>query len=246
MNAEPITTIVVVGNMKGGVGKSTVTSILANYIHNELPEKSVIVIDADDMQGTLDMLRNQDLLVKSYEQGVPMDQVNTDFFYDVVKVNSSNVPKQIEYLSGKVDYIFVDLPGNLKQSGVIKSYTMADHFIIPTSMSNLDLDATIKFIKEIKEKVLPAREKLGAETTLHLLLNRVKPNTNEYKEFLEMKAELEKEITILKTELPESTRISAKTNTIDTYHHVSGRDKSDVMEELCREVIEIIDNTIEA
>jgi cellulose biosynthesis protein BcsQ len=226
--------------MKGGVGKSTVTSVLCNYIFNELPEASVIAIDADDMQGSLSMLRKLDIQNAADAEGVELKDFDKSIFYDIITVSSTDVPASINFLNGQADYIFVDLPGNLKQEGVISSYLLVDTFLIPTTVNQIDFDATTLFIKELNQMVVPARKKMGQETSINLFLNKAETNQVEYKYFQEMRSSVEALVHVMDSELPASIKLATKTNTVDTYRIIKGKDKLDVVEQFCKEALEII------
>ena len=121
------TLLISFANQKGGVGKSTLTSVYANYLSNK-GDKSVVVCDCDDLQQTLVNKRERD-------KGNGIDASD---MYDILAIKSSDFEKQYTSLfKGNVDVCFLDLPGNLMQSGVIASYFHADVLIIPTSLSLL-------------------------------------------------------------------------------------------------------------
>jgi chromosome partitioning protein len=162
--------IIALGNQKGGVGKSLITSLIANYMHQKTKHK-VCVIDADDMQRTLSEQRKLDII-----EGI--DETN---LYNIIDVDSINITTSLELLSNEFDFIFLDLPGNMKQKGVIESYAHVDHIFIPHSLSEADINSTDKFLTFIIEKIAPIRAKNGLDTKINLVLNRVNPATIEFK-----------------------------------------------------------------
>lgn len=160
------------GNMKGGVGKSTILSVVANYIHNSTDYK-ICVVDADDLQGSLETIRELDIKKEGAE---------TISKYDLLTVNSNDFPEILnKFLLNEYDFIFVDLPGNLKQAGVISSYGLVDYIFIPTSLSTVDLDSTMKFVSIYNSDIRPLREKAGLECNLFAFLNKVNKQMIEYK-----------------------------------------------------------------
>lgn len=164
--------IITVANMKGGVGKSTLTSIFASYLHNNKKNKT-LVIDADDTQQTVSMTRKKDL-----ERGIPENTL-----YEILSTNSLDASEYITSLIPDFDYIFIDLPGNLKQKGVLSCLIQIDLFIIPTTLSDEDLDATIRFIDLLFRDVVPEREQNGLKTNLYGILYKVSKRSKEYSEF---------------------------------------------------------------
>lgn len=166
--------VIIAGNMKGGVGKSSLTAILATYIHNTL-KKEVLVIDADDLQQTISTIRKDELLtVKDHSKLFP-----------VLESNSKDALRWVTQVMDEYDYIFIDLPGNLKQEGVINSYLLADIIIIPTSLSKEDMDATFRFYEILNKDIIPKRKEEGLETIVKGLLYKVRKRGKEYKEFEE-------------------------------------------------------------
>src|SRR5690606_26781727 len=102
--------VVLIGGQKGGIGKSTMTSFFANFLTN-MAEKNVLVIDADDLQHTLVRKRASEINEGLYtEDEAP---------YKLIPAASDDVPDLIDSMGDMYDIIMVDLPGNLKQSGVV-------------------------------------------------------------------------------------------------------------------------------
>jgi chromosome partitioning protein len=169
-----MTKIVSIANQKGGVGKSTLTSVVANYIHYEKRGRvKTIVVDADT-QKTLSRLRELDIK----ENGLAVDKL-----YKLVSMDANSLVQNIDMFS-TYDIVFVDLPGTIMQSGVIEAYSLIDVLFIPTGLSRADLDSTMDFYRIILNEIVPLREKYGLVTgDIWGILNKIKQNTIEYKEF---------------------------------------------------------------
>lgn len=200
--------IITVGNLKGGVGKSTLTSILATYIHNVLKE-TVIVIDADDLQHTIETIRNDEI----------SGGANPDILFPVLPSNSVDAPSWVENLLADYKYIFIDLPGNLKQEGVINSLLRADLIIIPTSLSREDLDSTGRFINILNTQIVTEREKAGMNTDIYGILYKVRKRGKEYKEFIN---EIEQmPIKFFEEVVPNSEVLKRQTSTFENVNYES-------------------------
>jgi len=176
-----MTKIVAFVNQKGGVGKSTLTSVVANYLHFEKnQEMNTIVIDADP-QKTLTKLRASDL----DEKGIDNERL-----YKLINIEANSIKDNLEMLAG-YDVVFLDLPGTVMQKGIVEAYSLIDLILIPTALSRADIDSTMEFYEIIKDKIMPLREEYGLISgNIWGVLNRVKTNTIEYKEFLQAKDEL--------------------------------------------------------
>ena len=221
---EAIAKIIVVGNLKGGVGKSTLTSLYATYIHNVL-KKKVIVIDADDLQHTIETIRKVEI-----EAGADSEKL-----YPVLPSNSIDAPDWLEKLIYDFDFIFIDLPGNLKQEGVVKSISMADIIIIPTSLSREDLDSTGKFLKILNEQIIPVRNSIGVNTDIYGILYKVRKRGKEYREFI---AEIvEMPIKFFNEVVPNSEVLKRQTS---TYENVDYASKSFEMKDMLEEFKNIL------
>ncbi|MFN4083967.1 MAG: ParA family protein [Bacteroidia bacterium] len=221
------TKIINIGNQKGGVGKSTITSLIANYLHLKT-DYSVCVIDADDLQGTLSHFRNKDL-----ENGHKEENL-----YDLIKINSKDFPKTyMNAIMGEYDFVFVDLPGNLKQQGVIQAYAMADYIFIPTSLTPADLDSTLKFVDYYDKDILPVRSKAGfSKPVIKAFLNKINPRTLEYKQF-DLNREVYTNPEFLEGFIPYSeVTFGRNANTAEIY---SGNGNKD-FNRFCEELISVI------
>jgi len=140
------------GNQKGGVGKSTLTALFASYIHYKT-DFSIAVVDADDMQSTLKKWRATDL-----KNGLKEEDT-----YDLFKIASKEFPNLYKTkINGNYDFVALDMPGNLKQEGVITSLIPVNLVISPMNLTQADIDATKAFLQEY-EKVDEHRVKKGAD-----------------------------------------------------------------------------------
>ena len=169
------------GNQKGGVGKSTLASMLANYLLN-VKSSEVIVIDCDDMQRSLNEERARELAIITKEN--PKFDFNS--IYKIVKITSKEFPKYYyENLKNEFDIVIVDFPGNIKQEGVISSHSICDVIIVPFNLTGKDIASTQLFINECRDKIENFRLKAGLpEQKMFGLLAKVETSSIEYKEYL--------------------------------------------------------------
>lgn len=186
-------------NQKGGVGKSTLASIFANHLftigRNADLNLSIAVVDSDDLQRTLYRKRERELsaLNASIEQAKNENEKNElenfKSSYKVIQISSKDVPEQIDILKSEYDIILLDLPGNMKQDGVITDYFLIDVMIIPFQPNEFDIDSTIQFYELLNNDVIKSRLQHGFKTTVAGVFNRVNSNTKEFKELYSNKAE---------------------------------------------------------
>ncbi len=135
--------IIVLGNEKGGTGKSTVAMHI--IVHLLRDGKKVASLDLDGRQGSLTKyIKNRDLYAKKLGISLPMPE------HMAVAANNSLSPESVaEYLTildttiqnlKKIaDYIVIDTPGSdnyLMRAG----HNYADTLITPINESLIDLD----------------------------------------------------------------------------------------------------------
>jgi len=221
--------VVSIGNQKGGVGKSVITSLVANYIHNVWGSKlKIVVVDCDDLQASLHKLRERDLETQN--------DPNANN-YRLLQISSEHLPKQMEFLIDEYDIIFVDLPGNLKQSGVIQCYYLVDVLITPTQTSSLDIQSTLDFIEMYKERIVPVREEENLATAIFGLFSRVDTQNVDFKEANSKETRESLPVEFLQNFVPESkVAFQRNVSTTTPYENV----KYNNYVELCEEIIEKI------
>lgn len=218
------------GSMKGGVGKTTLNSIIANYIHNST-DKTVVVLDSDDSQQSLSKLRSMDILDN--------EDVN-ESSYPLISVSSKQVSTFcIENLDGEVDYVIIDLPGNINQDGVLEVYSILDYLFIPTRLDVLDVSATIDFINNSVVKINQLRESENFKPLVVTgCINNIDKRSVEYREYKEQGSSYITElIPFIGTVLPHSNVFSREVNTFKEFKH---KIKSDLIKHFCQDVFQII------
>lgn len=138
--------IIVFANQKGGVGKSTLCIMFANYLASK--GEAVAIIDAD-LQQTIYEQRQTELSKAAAGTAEPWDVVSVDTtVIDNVK-NALNVAK------GFPGTILVDVPGNISDDNLLPIYENADYIISPMTYHPNVVSSTKKFA-DIMEKIKAA------------------------------------------------------------------------------------------
>lgn len=140
--------IVCCGNMKGGVGKTTSTMLMATELHY-YHFKKVIVLDCDE-QATITRSREGDILQNPKMQAP----------YEIRQARLERIIPTIKELkaSGEYDIIFIDIPRITEDLNntdisfdIISVLAVLDVLFIPFTSQTMDLQATQDFMNYVKE-----------------------------------------------------------------------------------------------
>lgn len=130
--------IVVFANQKGGVGKSTICILFANYLAYK--HKPVCIIDTD-LQKTISMQRKKD--EQMFEDEEPYEVQDFD-------VTDPDTMQQLMDSAKQVDgYVLFDSPGNVSEDGLVPMFTNADFIVCPYEYEDKTLDSTGTFVQVI-------------------------------------------------------------------------------------------------
>ena len=138
--------IITFANQKGGVGKTTLCTLFANYLVAH--RKKVLVIDCD-VQQTISFRRKADLQ-KYKDVTIPY---NIQPFNIANATNVQNLMTNLRKMQG---IILIDAPGNLTQQGLIPIFANSDYIICPFQYEVTSINATatfISFIYKIRAKL---------------------------------------------------------------------------------------------
>jgi chromosome partitioning protein len=156
--------IIVFANQKGGVGKSTICTLFANYLCWK--KENVCIIDTD-LQQTVAQMRKSDLDFYGSEapysiQAFPVADIET-------------MGKLMENAKKFDGVVLIDAPGNLNQDGLIPLLSKADFVVCPFRYDKATTSSTITFVKAFRriEKDVP-----GTKTQLLFLPNNISRKGN--------------------------------------------------------------------
>jgi len=214
--------VVSFANQKGGVGKSTLTVMAANYLASK--GLKVLVVDSD-YQGSILALRKMDEaeLGRDYK-----------FNYDV----KFCLPKDLEVLmdeyEDKYDIMFIDMPGQSYGDGLSKLLTLLDYAFIPVKTGDTDVHSSMDFMENIYV-ASDIREKCDLPPLkYHLVINEAEPKTIRFKnllEFMKMKGYFYNENLVVKKKVS----IKDLSNTyINPVEDKDGEDLKPFLEEIKR------------
>ncbi|HMI04866.1 MAG TPA: ParA family protein [Pedobacter sp.] len=134
--------IILIGNQKGGAGKSTLTLLLANYL-TSVRNCKVTVIDMDYQQS----------IVQKYQKAKLLENAEP---YEVLAANLEQFPAMLSVLNENPnDLVLIDLPGKLDDDGLIPVFQSADLVLCPFCYDEFSFQSTILFAV-VLQKINPA------------------------------------------------------------------------------------------
>lgn len=138
--------IIMFGNQKGGIGKSTLSILTANTLASPKFDYKVLVID-NDMQRSILSIRQYD------EEIVEEEYEDFEFSYDVKGLTYSQIREKIVDFDRDYDFIFIDTPGridleqDIKQQEITKLLSFVDYVFVPFKGGALNMDSTLRYAK---------------------------------------------------------------------------------------------------
>lgn len=164
--------IIAIISQKGGVGKSTVTTLIANIFYFQFG-LNIAIVDADYPQNSISKKRNKEMLLvqknkrlqnayeKLYKERSP---------YAIYEMNLSEAIGALEQLKGKHDYIFVDVTGSINQQNILAFLKSVNHFFIPLLMDDFSISSAMELYHILNDKIQTISENFK---NCHLFFNRV-------------------------------------------------------------------------
>jgi len=169
--------IISVMSQKGGVGKSTVTVLLANFFYFQLRLR-IAIIDADYPQSSVGKKRKKENhLIKHNERYQKAYQRMCAGYepYLVKVTNLLSVPEILDNLGEEFDFVFVDVTGSMNQPGIADFLKRVHHFFIPVLQDEFSMFSATEFYKTIHGKVAPVSNNFES---CHLFFNKVPHKNN--------------------------------------------------------------------
>jgi cellulose biosynthesis protein BcsQ len=160
--------IILFGNQKGGIGKSTLTILTANALAAPEFDYKVLIID-NDMQRSVASIRAYDK--EAFEQ-----DENFEFPYDVRAMTYPQIKNAIVELDKMYDFIFIDTPGRIdtdvptKDQEITKLLSFADFVFVPFKGGALNLDSTLRYAKLLLD-IQALRKKQSRTLKIYGLVN---------------------------------------------------------------------------
>jgi cellulose biosynthesis protein BcsQ len=207
---EKKTMNVAFSTQKGGAGKTTLTVLVASYLHY-VKGYNVAVVDCDFPQHSIADMRSRDLKMidddehyklMAYDQFTALGKKA----YVVIESSPENALEDAKEVieEMKPDFLFFDLPGTINNPAVIDTLSYMDYIIAPISADRVVLESTLQYIITVNDALItPGKAKIkGTYLLWNLVDGREKSELYEvYEEVIEKLG-----FPLFKTFLPDSKR----------------------------------------
>ena len=130
--------IILIGNQKGGIGKSTVITLLAGTLSQKPFNFRVTIVDVDTQKSLVRM------------RLIDSDGFTEKMPYDILNYNIATLESEIKRLDKENDFIFIDTGGKLdvgKNMNQERILNYIDFLFIPFIGGNFGFDATLDYLK---------------------------------------------------------------------------------------------------
>ena len=208
---------------KGGVGKSTMTTLTASVLHYRLGF-NVLVMDCDFPQHSLTNMRERDkktIMQNEYHKKAAMKQFQTinKKAYPIIKCKAEDaLGTALDYISQTAvepDAIFFDLPGTANTKGVLTTLKAMDFIFSPITADRLVVESALGFTKAFLG--LPQKNGGNNEQAMWLFWNQVdgREKTGVYDAYQSVIKELN--LSVMKTRIMDSKRFRKETDDTGNY-----------------------------
>ena len=148
-------------SQKGGVGKSTFTTLTASLLHYRLGY-NVAVFDCDFPQHSLVQMRTRDLssiMGNEVYKKLAHKQFTTinKKAYPILKHRADGVLDEVsKFLQSSavpLDVVFFDLPGTVNSAGILKTLAGMHHIFTPIVADRVVMESTLVFTQVLNDVV---------------------------------------------------------------------------------------------
>ncbi|WP_418219363.1 ParA family protein [Chryseobacterium glaciei] len=208
---------------KGGVGKSTFTTLVASLLHFRLGY-NVLIMDCDFPQHSLGKMRDRDMktvMQNEYHKKAALklyQQINKKA-YSIIRCKADDaLEKAAEHVDDSAlhfDFIFFDLPGTANTSGVLTTLKVMDFIFSPITADRLVVESTLSFATALLK--LAGTVSVEAEQSYWLFWNQVdgREKTTLYDAYQTVIKELE--LNVMQTRIMDSKRFRRETEESGNY-----------------------------
>lgn len=203
---------------KGGVGKSTLTILLASVLHYRFGY-NVLILDCDFPQHSLANMRERDLktiMQNEYHKRAAMklyQSINKKAYLILNCKPEDALTTALEHVNQSAiepDIIFFDLPGTANTKGVLTTLRAMDFIFSPITADRLVMESTLSFTKAFIG--LPETNERNKNQKMWLFWNQVdgREKTGIYEIYQNVISELD--LSVMASRIMDSKRFRKETD----------------------------------
>ena len=162
---------------KGGAGKTTLTVLVASYLHY-VRGYNVAVIDCDFPQHSIAEMRERDMQMTmddEYYKFMAYEQFSAlgKKAYEVIESSPENAMEDAQEIIEelKPDFVFFDLPGTVNTPGILKALAGMHHIFTPITADRVVMESTLIFTQLLQDVIMKKGE--TSIETINLFWNQV-------------------------------------------------------------------------
>lgn len=166
------TPVIACVNQKGGVGKSTLTTLLANHFYFR-KELRIAILDADFPQHSIYKRRVENasyICSKPWLKKLTLELYQERKPIQVFHLPITEVGQSIASIQNDFDLIFLDIAGTLNQEGIQEAFAHVHFFFIPVLLDEDTLRSSLEFFQIVSQNFFAKSEVFKA---CYFLLNKI-------------------------------------------------------------------------
>ena len=220
METKKQPTIIAFSTQKGGVGKSTFTTLIASILHYRMGY-NVAAFDCDFPQYSLIQMRERDL--KTVMQNEVLKKMAHKQFttinkkaYPVFQSKTDTVLEELEMFvdNSEVvpDIVFLDLPGTVNTAGILSTLANVHYIFSPITADRVVLESTLSFTDVLTNVLM--KKKHTEIKSIQLFWNQVdgRERTPLYKNYSKVIKDLG--LQLMETSITDSKRFRKEGETV--------------------------------
>lgn len=171
------------GNQKGGVGKSTLSEIIASILYYECKQR-ILVMDCDEGQHSFANLREKERMYLRENDTAWSHKVldlmekNGCGAYSVHTSSIASAIQTAEKLCSEecFDLVLFDMPGRCNEADILLFSASLDYLITPVEMDDQSLVSSMEYAMSVKHVVKSLNTPLNG---IYILWNKVNRNSRQ-------------------------------------------------------------------
>lgn len=155
------TIYVAFATQKGGAGKSTLTALVASYLHY-VEGVEVAVVDCDSTQHSMNVYRDHDLLVT--KENPRLKRVMHKYYlthnvkpYQILMTSPADAVKVAEDFIGKGNnpkVIFFDITGTINSRDIVTLIAKMHYIFVPITTETGEMASSISFANNVQNRMI--------------------------------------------------------------------------------------------